>query len=409
MAPSDVLPARSLPAAPWMADAATAKVVHALQAGGADVRFVGGCVRDTVLNRPVADIDIATPELPEAVMAGLVAAGLKAIPTGIKHGTVTAVAGGRPFEITTLRRDVETDGRHAVVDFTDDWAADAHRRDFTMNALSLTPGGDLFDYATGLADLEAGCVRFMGVAEDRIREDVLRVLRFYRFHAHYGRGAPDGEAVAACRTLADLIPGLSAERVRTELMKLLAAPDPAPVVERMRGDGVLTQILPEAEPSERLAALAKLETGPDPVRRLAALLPPDPEAVPDLAARLRLSNRDRDRLAAIAKAAPGFSPPGDDKARRAALYRLGRQTFEDLVHLDAADGRTSSAALAAHLVTAEAWRRPVLPVNGQDLIAAGLEKGPAVGEALKSLEEIWIGSDFQIGKPDLLARLPARN
>lgn len=397
---------RPFPEQPWMSASGAREVVAALTVDGADVRFVGGCVRDAAADRDVSDIDIATPEHPEQVLARLKAAAIKAIPTGLKHGTVTAVVDGQPFEITTLRHDVETDGRHAVVDFTDDWEADARRRDFTMNAMSLTPDGVLFDYAGGLADLEAGHVRFMGAAEDRIREDVLRLLRFYRFFAHYGRGDPDAQAIAACRALAPLLPGLSAERVRTELLKLLAAPDPAPVVEQMRGDGVLTQILPEAEPADRLAALAKLEIKADPVRRLATLLPLDRDILAEVAARLRLSNRDRDRLVAIAVAAPGFTPPGDDKARRATLYRLGHEVFEDLIWLDAADGRTDPANLAAHLAAAETWRRPVLPVNGEDLIAAGLEKGPAVGEALKSLEEIWIESDFQAGKAVLLAALP---
>lgn len=405
MASDDVAPARtpvrSVPGAPWMEDAATVRVIEALTADGADVRFVGGCVRDEVLGRPVADIDIATPEPPESVIERIEAAGLKAVPTGLKHGTVTAVAKGRPFEVTTLRRDVETDGRHAVVDFTDDWAEDAARRDFTMNAMSLTPGGDLYDYAGGLADLEAGRVRFMGAAEDRIREDVLRLLRFYRFHAHYGRGAPDADARAACRKLADLLPGLSAERVRVEFLKLLAAPDPAPVIEMMRDDGVLIHVLPDAAKSDLLVSLVDLETVPDPLRRLAALLPMDPDIMAATAERLRLSNAQRDRLAAVAKAAPDFKLPADGPATRRALYVHGAEGFADLVHLTAAG--KGDANIAPLLAAAADWMRPKLPVTGQDLIDAGMKKGPAVGKALKKIETRWIDSDFAATHADLLA------
>ncbi len=412
MSPPKTRATETLAPQPWTQSAATRAVIDALAGGpadgptdGTDVRFVGGCVRDALIGRPVADIDIATPDRPETVIEKLEAAGLKAIPTGIEHGTVTAVSKGRPFEITTLRRDVETDGRHAVVAFTDDWAEDAARRDFTMNAISLSPDGTIHDPGNGIPDLRAGRVRFVGDADARITEDVLRLLRFYRFHAHYGEGAPDPDAVAACRRHADKLPGLSAERVRVELLKLLAAPEPAPVIEMMRGDGVLEQILPADAGTGLLAALSKIEAAPDPVRRLAALLPADPGIVADAAGALRLSNLERDRLVAIAGAAPGFDLPADDRARRAALYRLGAPLFSDLVHLAAARDPGGVAALAAELAAAEAWERPELPVTGQDLVDAGIEKGPAVGEALRELEQKWIDSDFTADRRTLLSSL----
>jgi poly(A) polymerase len=260
----------------WAAERVVAAVLAALGADGAVVRFVGGCVRDTLLARPIGDIDIATPDPPDTVLTLLEAAAIKAVPTGIAHGTITAVVPPRHFEITTLRRDVETFGRHARVAFTDDWAADAARRDFTMNALFLDAAGRVFDPVGGLADLRAGRVRFVGDAAARIREDVLRLLRFYRFHAHYGRGAPDAAARRACRELSALLPGLSGERVATELFKLLAAPDPVPTIDLMAEDGVLAVLLPEARRRDRLAGLVVLEDAADPLRRLAALLVADP-------------------------------------------------------------------------------------------------------------------------------------
>ncbi|MBX6323955.1 MAG: CCA tRNA nucleotidyltransferase, partial [Rhodospirillaceae bacterium] len=237
---------------------ATRAVLAAVTADGAEARFVGGCVRDALLSRPVGDVDIATPEPPERVLALLARAGIKAIPTGIDHGTVTAVKDGTPFEITTLRRDVETYGRRAKVAFSDSWREDAARRDFTMNALSCTPDGRVFDYFGGLADLEARRVRFVGDAATRIREDVLRLLRFFRFYAHYGSPPPDGEALAACRELAPLLPTLSAERVRAEVLRLLAAPDPCPALALMRDNGILDRVLPAAAGLDRLRGLVIL-------------------------------------------------------------------------------------------------------------------------------------------------------
>ncbi|MDX1426079.1 MAG: CCA tRNA nucleotidyltransferase, partial [Kiloniellales bacterium] len=278
-------PAGKIAPQDWMTAPATRAVLAALGAEGAVPRFVGGCVRDAVVARPVTDVDIATPDPPQRVIALIERAGLKAVPTGLAHGTVTAVADGRPFEVTSLRVDVETYGRHAKVAFTDDWQADAARRDLTINALSCDPDGRIYDYFGGLADLRAGRVRFVGEPRARIREDYLRLLRFFRFHAHYGRGAPDPEGLAAAGELAPEATHLSGERVRAELLRLLAAPDPAPVVAVMAAAGVLRAFLPEAGPgpdgAAALAALGELPGAtaePDPLLRLAALLPPDPAA-----------------------------------------------------------------------------------------------------------------------------------
>jgi poly(A) polymerase len=267
-----------LPTQAWMTAPETSAVIKALTAEGAEVRFVGGCVRDAALGRAVADVDIATRDRPEVVSALLEAARLKVVPTGLKHGTVTAVVKGHHFEITTLRRDVETFGRHARVEFTDDWAADAARRDFTMNAMFLSVDGTLYDPFGGLADLEAGHVRFVGDARQRIEEDVLRLLRFFRFHARYGRGAPDADGLAACRALAHLVPTLSAERVRDETLKLLKAPAPADVLRLMAREDILGRYLAEARNFDRLAALVQLvpeHAAPDALRRLAAVLDAD--------------------------------------------------------------------------------------------------------------------------------------
>ncbi|MGE4220379.1 MAG: CCA tRNA nucleotidyltransferase, partial [Alphaproteobacteria bacterium] len=261
---------------PWMTEPATQRVMRALAEGGAGARFVGGCVRDALLGRPIRDIDIATDGSPERVTAILAAAGIKVVPTGFAHGTVTAVVDHRGFEITTLRVDVETFGRHARVAFTDDWVADAARRDFTFNAMSLETDGTLHDPFGGEADLRARRVRFVGAARQRIEEDVLRLLRYFRFHAHYGAPPPDAEALDACRAMAPRLPDLSAERVAAELMKLLAAPDPVPVLRLMRAEGVLARVLDEARDLARLARMVRIDAAADPLRRLAALLPSDP-------------------------------------------------------------------------------------------------------------------------------------
>ncbi|WP_434619561.1 CCA tRNA nucleotidyltransferase [Azospirillum sp. B2RO_4] len=392
---------------PWMTAPESLAVFDALASGGADARFVGGCVRDAWLGRPVKDIDIATHAPPERVMELLEGAGIRVIPTGIAHGTVTALCGGKPYEITTLRRDVETFGRHARVEFTDDWIEDAARRDLTMNAMSCTPDGSMFDPFGGLADLAAGRVRFVGEARRRIEEDVLRLLRFFRFHAHYGRGDPDVEAMAACRELAPRLPTLSGERVRGELFRLLTAPCAAAVWRLMMGQGIMVHLLPEAMDTDRLERLIAVERDlratPDPTRRLAAVLDSDRPGALRAAEALRLSNHERDRLLAmveppVAVAVAALTPADDRKALRQALYRLGdAELFGDLLLIAAAihDGPLDLTALRRALAVADDLPGLKLPIAGRDLLELGVPRGPAVGETLKRIEGWWIAEDFQ--------------
>ncbi|HLB80423.1 MAG TPA: CCA tRNA nucleotidyltransferase [Dongiaceae bacterium] len=394
---------------PWMTAAETRAVLDALTAEGGEVRFVGGCVRDAVLGRPVKDVDIATHDPPERVIALLERAGLKAVPTGIEHGTITAVVGGKHFEITTLRRDVETYGRRARVEFTDDWAADAARRDLTMNALFCGPDGTLYDPFGGLADLRAGRVRFVGEARERIREDVLRLLRFFRFYAHYGRPPPDPEALAAAKALAPLLPTLSGERVCGETFKLLRAPDPAPVFELMAGEGVLARFLPEAANLARLGALVAIEAavaGADPVRRLAALLDGTRASSAAVATRLRLSNRERDRLIGLAEAPP-LSPDLDPAARRRLRHRLGAERFRDLALLAWAGGAAAPPDSAAwrDLLAGADWTPPAFPVKGKDAVRLGVPAGPEVGRLIAAVEEWWAAEDFRPDRKACLKKL----
>jgi poly(A) polymerase len=393
--------------APWMREAATRTVVAALTATGRPVRFVGGCVRDALAGREreVSDVDIATPEPPARVLELLAAAKIKAVPTGLEHGTVTAIADGRPFEITTLRRDVETDGRHAVVAFTDSWSEDAARRDFTINALSADPDGTVHDPFGGIADLAAGRVRFVGEAEARIREDVLRILRFFRFHAHYGRGDPDAEGFAACRKLAHLLPGLSGERIAAELRRLLAAADPAATLERMRQAGIIEPILPEIADLARLRGLQAL-TEPaarDPLLRLAAVLPDDSAVARAAAERLRLSNDERAWLELLASPPSHLWPARGAAALRRALHRLGADLVRDLglLAISRGEGDLGQPAVDA----AATWTPVVLPVRGQDALDLGVPAGPRVGRLVVAVETWWEENDYQPDRAACLAKL----
>jgi poly(A) polymerase len=392
---------------PWMSEPATEAVLKALVAESGGARFVGGCVRDALLGRAIGDIDIATPLVPEEVMRRLEAAGIRVVPTGLAHGTVTAVAAPRHFEVTTLRRDVETFGRHARVAFTDDWAEDAQRRDFTMNALFLDPYGNVFDPVRGLGDLLAGRVRFVGDAATRIREDVLRLLRFYRFHAHYGKGAADAEARAACRALAALLPTLSGERVATETLKLLAAPDPLPTLRMMAEDGVLAAFLPEVRHFGRLAAVVPLEPTPDALRRLGTLLDDAAGAAASVAERLRLSNEQSDRLIATAAPPVAVDLAGDERAQRRALHRLGTDLYRDLVLRRAAEGGDAMRARAL-LALAEAWRPLEFPLKGRDVTALGVPAGPEIGRLLAAIAAWWEDGDFRADRKAALAELQRR-
>ncbi len=395
---------------PWMTAPETRKVLEALTARGARVRFVGGCVRDALLGRPVKDVDIATHDDPVTVMKLLEAAGIHAIPTGIAHGTVTAVIGKEHFEITTLREDIETDGRRAKVAFTDDWKADAARRDFTFNAIFCTPDGTIFDPFGGIEDLKAGRVRFVGDAETRIREDVLRLLRFFRFHAHYGKGETDGQAVAACRKLAHLLPTLSGERVGAEILRLLAADDPVPALALMRAEGVLAQVLPEAQNLARLAGLVAIERGyreTDALRRLAAMLTVAVAGAQAVAKRLRLSNAEAERLVALAAPASPVTATNEAKIQRRELYRLGAARYRDLTLIAWAQttGHTDDSVYGSMVAAAESWQTIALPIKGRDVLALGVENGPEVGRLLKAIEAWWIENDFKPDREACLAKL----
>lgn len=399
----------------WMTRAETRAVMDALADGGRTARFVGGCVRDSLLGRDVADVDIATEDPPDRVMALLTDAGLKALPTGIDHGTVTAVSGGIPHEVTTLRHDVETHGRHATVAFTDDWAADAARRDFTLNALYADADGTLYDPVGGIEDVRAGRVRFVGDARTRIEEDVLRLLRFFRFHAWYGRTDPDPAALDACREMAPRIATLSVERVWSELRRLLAAPDPAAVLDLMAANAVLDHVLPEATRRDRLAALTSLEDflalEADAVRRLAAAIAVGRDGVQALSIRLRMSRADAARLAALAAPEVRPEPEAGDAANRVALYRLGEEAYRDLALIGAADdhARGSDRADGWDEAFSLPFRAPVpeFPLAGRDVLALGVSAGPRVGELLAEVEDWWIAGGFEAGRAACLEKLVA--
>lgn len=392
-----------------MTEAATRRVLKSLAAGGVVARFVGGAVRDALLDRPVSDIDLATPASPQEVTALLQKARIKVVPTGIEHGTVTAVAPPRHFEITTLRHDVEPLGRRARVAFTDDWQVDAERRDFTMNALFLDPDGTLHDYVGGVPDAKARRVRFVGDPATRIREDVLRLLRFYRFHAQLGRAPADEFARAACRALAPLLPTLSAERIAAELLKLLGARDPIPTLALMMADGVLPVVLPEATRPERLKAMIPAEPAPDALRRLAALIAVDAEGARALAQRLRLSNAQRGRLVAMVAPPWPVELHADPRAQRRALYHLGSECYRDLVLLRAAEAGVEGRRRAKSLLGFVAKTKvPVFPLKGRDVHALRVAPGPMIGRLLAELAAWWEAGDFRATRAACLAELKAR-
>jgi poly(A) polymerase len=380
---------------PWMTDLITLSVLEALSAGGAQARFVGGSVRDALLGRRIGDIDIATPTPPERVIELLEKCDIKVVPTGLAHGTVTAIAGTPPrhFEITTLRRDVETYGRRARVAFDADWAADAARRDFTINAIFLDPDGTVHDPVGGFADLRARRVRFVGDPATRIAEDVLRILRYYRFEARFGTGLGDPPARAACRALAHLLPNLSAERVAQELVKLLETSYPISALRMMLEDGVLSVILPEARRLDRLRHMIAIEPEPDPLRRLAALIEVDGPGAVALAERLHLSNAWRDRLHGLAPPW-AIDPPADMAAQRRALYRLGAERYRDVALLLAAEGAMSRDRFGELLALARDWTPPAFPLAGRDVTALGIAAGPEVGRLLGAVHDWWEAGDF---------------
>jgi poly(A) polymerase len=397
----------------WMTAPETCAVMDALTSDGGEARFVGGVVRNALMHREVTDIDIATPLVPEEVTQRLQSAGLGTVPTGIEHGTITAIANGKPFEITTLRRDVSTDGRRATVAFTGDWKEDAARRDFTINALYAAQDGEVFDYFGGLADLESGLVRFAGDPVTRIREDYLRILRLFRFHAWYGRGDLDAAALKAAVCEKKGIDTLSGERLQKEMLKLLEAENPALVLRVMAASGILAEILPADLQLPRLERLIEIDRAnffsADAVLRLAAMLPDDAAAAGAVADRLKFSNVDRERLHDLAATDEEIVPYLSIREMRKRLYRVGPQRFRDLVRLRwAADQKNSNAVQwRALLAMVDAWQRPVFPLSGRDVMNAGVAQGPLVGRILGEVEQWWIESDFTQDEFSLAERLKA--
>ena len=379
----------SLPKAKWRTQPGMKRLLKALDADQGASRFVGGSVRDTLLGLPVSDLDIATRIQPDEVVERLEKARIKAIPTGIAHGTVTAVSSGTVVEVTTLRSDVTTDGRRATVAFTDDWREDAARRDFTINALYADPvSGEIFDYFGGLDDVAAGRICFIGEPLERIAEDHLRILRFFRFHARFGKGDPDPAALAACASRANDLMALSRERIADELLKLLGMPWPSATVAIMLDHHILRPVLPEIAATAMasldllIAAEHSANIEPDPLRRLSALLPRDPLLAEKIAVRLKLSNRARKRLACAADANLAANP-------HALAYRAGMPCAIDRLLL--ADKPAEAAAL-------QDWPIPKLPIGGGALVARGLTAGPNVARTLKSIEDEWVEAGFPTGE-----------
>jgi len=395
---------------PWMRSAEVSSVFAAL---GGEARFVGGAVRNALMQREVADVDIATPLTPDEVVRRLGAANIKTVPTGIEHGTVTAIAGGKPFEVTTLRRDVSTDGRRATVAFTTDWQEDSRRRDFTLNALYAASDGELFDYHGGLDDLTAGRIRFIGDASQRIREDYLRILRLFRFHAWYGKGEMDADALRASAALKDGLRQLSGERIAKEMLKLLEAEDPVPVLRVMAASGILGEVLPGPLNLVRLERVATIDAdcffAADSLLRLAALLPGDASVAAAVAERWRLSNAQADRLADIAGAREKIVSYLSIKEVRKLLYRLGSRAFKDRVFLKWAEDtkQVTTMQWRALLALGDAWVRPEFPVSGRQVMLAGVPHGPVVGEILEELEEWWVDADFIEDEFSLAERMKA--
>lgn len=386
-------------------------ILAALPTGS--TRFVGGCIRNALWAIPTADIDFATQLEPEAVAKHLKKAGIKTVPTGIAHGTLTAVVIGKPYEITTLRRDVETDGRRAVIAYTQDWAEDAQRRDFTVNALYADADGQIFDpTGEGLSDIEARRFRFVGEADERVREDYLRILRLFRFVAWYGHDATiTKDALSACRENRKGLKTLSAERVWSELKKLLTARNPVRSVRIMLQQEILETLLPEASNVDGLDRLVSLEAReglkPDPMLRLMSMMGREPLSASLLAKRLKLSNKEAARLKDWASDAESLSADMSERARMQAIYRSGKQPILDRARLRAA-GASDPIESSKWMVLADlalGWTPPTFPVTGSDLIKAGVPKGPAMGKALTALEALWIKSGFSTEKPQLLAAL----
>jgi poly(A) polymerase len=407
--PRSVAP--SLAGAEWLKQRGTLAVLAALNGDGVETRAVGGAVRNALLGLPVTEIDLATTAEPDRVIALAERAGLKTVPTGIDHGTVTVIVEGKPFEVTTLRRDVETFGRHAKVAYATSWEEDAKRRDFTLNALYADRDGKVFDPIGGYADLQAGRVRFIGEAEARIKEDYLRILRFFRFHAYYGKGAMDEEGLRASVRLRAGLEQLSAERVAGEMRGILVAPGAIGAVEALLDHGLLTNVLggvPRLVRFERLVAIEEANgLAPSSALRLAALAVFVEEDAARLADRLRLSNAEQGVLALGALGVDAALP--GEEAAKALLYRLGPDAYRSrlLLAWAEADARSEDAAWRNALALPERWQAPVFPIGGNDVMALGALQGPDIGELLKRLERDWIESGFALDRDQLFAKASA--
>jgi poly(A) polymerase len=394
--------------ADWLREGELARVLALLDRDGEEARVVGGAVRNALLGEPLGDIDIATTAVPDEVVRRVEAAGLKAVPTGIEHGTITVVADGQPFEVTTLREDVETDGRRAKVAFGRDWRRDAERRDFTMNALFLSRDGTVHDYVGGLADVSARRVRFIGDAATRIAEDYLRILRFFRFHAAYGPGGhPDAEGLHACIVARAGLETLSRERVRMEILKLLLARHVVPALAVMAETGLIEMVLGGVPLLASLSNLIKLEAAlslpPDPARRLAALGVLVTEDAERLRERLRLTNAESERLASMGDSWWRIVAGLSEQASRVLLYRLGLESYLDRVLI--AWSRAPEGAADPHwhvLATLSArWNAPTFPLKAADFMARSVEKGPRLGAAMRAAEEAWIEAGFPMEREAL--------
>jgi poly(A) polymerase len=380
----------------WLKAPSLQHVLRVVGEAGGEARVAGGAVRNALLGIPVSEVDLATTLSPEEVTKACTNAGLTVHPTGIDHGTVTVVADHHPYEVTTLRHDVETDGRHAKVKFTDDWQADAMRRDFTMNAMYCDFKGKIYDYTNGYRDILRNRIIFVGNPSQRIREDYLRILRFFRFHARFGKGAPDEAGLAACVRLRKGLDHLSPERVRQEMFKLMAAPRAVTVLKLMAKHEILGHLLPYTEDWRIIGRLPS-----DPVLRL-CVLAKDPPAMKD---RWRLSNVEARRIEEIS-ALPPPSPLLRPKEQRAVLYQLGEGLWRDLVQIAWARSKAASddPAWKRLLGLPARWPIPALPVSGRDLVARGMQPGPEIGETLRRIEDWWVASDFKPDKEELLAR-----
>ena len=401
-------PAFSIKPQPWMTQHQTVSVLDALHSGSQPARFVGGCVRDSILGKPVKDYDIATPELPKRIIQLTEKAGLRAIPTGIEHGTITVVSGGIAFEITTLREDVKTFGRHAEVVFTEDWEKDAARRDLTLNALYCDADGTVYDPINGLPDLQKGLIKFIGDPRVRIAEDVLRILRYFRFFAYYGKLPGDRNSLSACGDFSIQLGKLSANRVWREFSKILAAPDPTHTMKLMSQVGVLENILFSKIQLDCLESLIFSEKkyakiNPDSIRRLVAMTHLDEPSVKSLSKRLNLPGFDRNRLMGLATPAVLPDVESDDKENRKILFQLGENIFRDLVLL----GSASSPQFDWSKLMSLPDRLPIppFPISGKDLIQHGIPEGQEIGKILETVKIWWANGGFSSDREMCLKKI----